>query len=183
MPSMWQFIDRTASPYFRRATAFLRKLLGILRFHSVALLGSLFPSIRAIAAPAADDDDTFRGFTAAELCEFDGNGDETTPIYLSLKRRVFHVPRNLYGPQSPYTVFAGTDCSRNLAKNSIADDEANADFSSLSKTEKATLDRWYGHFLSKYETVGWFIPDEDYFANGEKFASQSVLEKETPFPI
>ncbi|KNH04493.1 hypothetical protein XU18_4263 [Perkinsela sp. CCAP 1560/4] len=115
---------------------------------------------------AIEEADVLRGFTIADLRAFDGTRGESTPIYLSLKRRVFSVPRHLYGPGSPYAVFAGTDCSRNLGKNSLTAEESNADYSTLPPRDQETLHGWYTHFASKYETVGWLLPDEAYFAKG-----------------
>ena len=169
--SILQSILKFTSPYTAYLSAVYTKIRSFFSQQAKALLGRVMP---LLCGPCEVDAGTERGFTAAELAQFNGRAGELSPIYVSLKRKVFHVPRHLYGPESPYSVFAGTDCSRNLAKNAISDDEANADYATLNEAEMATLDRWYEHFMGKYEIVGWFVPDEEYFARGLQFAEQDV---------
>lgn len=106
-----------------------------------------------------------RGFTAADLREFNGIGGK--PVYISVKGTVFSVSPNFYGPNGPYDCFAGMECSRCLAKGILgASVELNAGYATLAKDHVETLDGWYDKFMSKYPVMGWFIPDEGFDARG-----------------
>ena len=108
-----------------------------------------------------------RGFTREELKAFDGtNGG---PVYMSVKRRVYSVAPNFYGVDGPYACFAAKDSSRNLGKSLVSDTEANADWTTLSEAHIDVLNDWDEKFRMKYETVGWYVPDELYYQRAATF--------------
>jgi len=108
-----------------------------------------------------------RGFTKEELRRFDGS--HGGPVYISVKRRVYSVAPNFYGVGGPYACFAAKDCSRNLGKSQISDSEANADWTTLSADHISVLNDWDEKFRMKYDTVGWLIPDDEYYRKGAEF--------------
>jgi predicted heme/steroid binding protein len=120
-----------------------------------------------------------RGFTAEQLAEFKGTNGKA--LLLSVKGTVFEVAPQFYGPGMAYHCFAGTECSRNLAKAIIGDTEANAEWRCLCPYYMKSLDQWEQTFKNKYRIVGWFIPDgEAYVARGKAFPNEPPVSSETP---
>ncbi|KXS21892.1 cytochrome b5 [Gonapodya prolifera JEL478] len=94
-------------------------------------------------------------FTAAELAAFDGT-DPSKPVYLAIKGTVFDVSvgREMYVPGKGYSVFAGKDASRALAKSSLKPEDCVPDTSGLTDEETETLNKWEAHYRKKYTVVG-----------------------------
>ena len=115
-----------------------------------------------------------RGFTAAELqlCK----GEKGQPLYVGVKGVIYSVSPQFYGPGAAYDCFAGVEASRNLARGTISDNEANASWRCLNETEMETLDGWAERFAEKYEVVGWFVPDEEYEARGKQLQERPPEE-------
>ncbi|KAJ1835931.1 Dihydrodipicolinate synthase [Coemansia sp. RSA 2711] len=104
---------------------------------------------------------TKRTFTPRELAEFAGQ-DENTPVYLAIRGVVYDVSksRHFYGPEGPYSNFAGRDASRGLAMSTF-DDSVLTDLDApidpldnLEKSEQASLDEWTEFFAGKYTPIG-----------------------------
>ena len=51
-------------------------------------------------------------------------------------------------------MFAGHDCSYNLAKMSLNKDDLNKMYSELNPLEQQTLEEWYQKYQTKYMKVG-----------------------------
>lgn len=90
------------------------------------------------------------------------NGDnESLPIYIALKGSVFDVTlaRNFYGPDGPYSVFAGRDASRGLAAGdlmpkNIVENLSYDTLHDLTAEQLESLDGWVKLYKSKYKIVG-----------------------------
>ncbi|PHJ16790.1 cytochrome b5 family heme steroid binding domain-containing protein [Cystoisospora suis] len=132
-----------------------------------------------------------RDFTVKELRSFDGRNSFQTnapaaaslgaaaaasgalpPIYVSLRGRVYDVTshpdgRRFYGPDGPYSIFAGRDVTMNLAKMVFEESENNvapSKWKTISAVERRTLDDWEERFKQKYDHVGYVFfgdPEED----------------------
>lgn len=116
-----------------------------------------------------DEPDPPRNFTAEQLRYFDGTKDEKTgddkPVYLSVNGQVFDVSdgRDFYGPDGPYSNFAGHECGVALAKMSF-DTEHLDDLegcNNLSASEKTELEGWIEKFTyyRPYPIKGRLVPD------------------------
>lgn len=94
-------------------------------------------------------------FTAEQLKQFDGTNKDQ-PVYVAIKGTVFDVTSNReqYSPGQGYSVFAGKDASRALAKSSLRIEDCIADITGLNEEETQTLDKWVSFFTKKYPVVG-----------------------------
>jgi membrane-associated progesterone receptor component len=108
-----------------------------------------------------------RPFTKDELEKYDGV--QNPLIFVCVKGIVYNVAREWYGPQSAYNAFAGREASRHLGKTVVGREESNCDWTTLSPQHLQTLNEWEERFSMKYVKVGWFVPDEDYFAKAKGF--------------
>ncbi|CAB16199.1 DNA damage response protein [Schizosaccharomyces pombe] len=106
----------------------------------------------------------WRDYTPAELKEY--NGSKNSLVFLAIKGTVYNVTMGskFYGPQGPYSAFAGHDASRGLAKNSFDDEfipdsdaEELDDCSDLNDEERQALNDWKAFFDQKYQAVGRLI--------------------------
>lgn len=102
-----------------------------------------------------------RGYTKEELSQFDGV--KNTRIFVSLKRKVYEVAPQFYGPGAAYHIFAGKEASRCLAKSLLDGKDANKNWVDCTEEELETLDEYVEKFESKYPVVGWFIPDSSFY--------------------
>ncbi|MCL7039027.1 hypothetical protein MKW94_025910 [Papaver nudicaule] len=93
--------------------------------------------------------------TLEQLKQFDGS-DESKPIYVALKGRIFDVTtgKSFYGPGGSYCMFAGKDASRALAKMSKNDEDVCASLEGLSEKEMGVLNDWEKKFEAKYPVIG-----------------------------
>lgn len=105
-----------------------------------------------------------RDYTLEELREFDGTKPSKEhngrcPIYIAVNGTVFDMTRgkDFYGPGGPYSIFAGRDASRGLAKHELSDDMVKDtwdDISDLSELEMQELQGWFESFTFKYPIRG-----------------------------
>lgn len=97
--------------------------------------------------------------TLTELSKYTGH-DPTRPILLAVKGRVFDVTmgRAFYGPGAGYSLFAGKEVARALAKVAVDEKECTDNLEGLSKLELESLADWERTFESKYEVVGQVVP-------------------------
>ncbi|KAI4376209.1 hypothetical protein MLD38_013996 [Melastoma candidum] len=93
--------------------------------------------------------------TAQELYQYNGT-DTSKPIYVAIKGRVFDVTagKSFYGPGGAYSMFAGKDASRALAKMSKSEDDVSPDLDGLSEKEMGVLEDWEKKFEAKYPVIG-----------------------------
>ncbi|XP_010548573.1 PREDICTED: probable steroid-binding protein 3 [Tarenaya hassleriana] len=94
-------------------------------------------------------------FTAEQLSHYNGT-DESEPIYVAIRGRVFDVTtgNSFYGPGGAYALFAGKDASRALAKMSKNEEDVTPSVDGLSDKEIETLNDWEKKFEAKYPVVG-----------------------------
>ena len=102
-------------------------------------------------------------WTVAELAEFDGRGPEDGPILLAASELVFNVApgRKFYGPGGEYSVMAGKDASRYLARNSVEEESPTQAAKELNIAERAALSAWVFSLKQRYDTVGRLVGDEE----------------------
>ncbi|KAL6531319.1 Membrane steroid-binding protein 2 [Orobanche hederae] len=93
--------------------------------------------------------------TDDELKQYDGS-DPKKPLLMAIKGQIYDVTqsRSFYGPGGPYSLFAGRDASRALAKMSFEDKDLNGDLTGLGVFELEALQDWEYKFMSKYVKVG-----------------------------
>ncbi|XP_023302535.2 neuferricin homolog [Lucilia cuprina] len=107
-------------------------------------------------------------FTKAELAKF--NGENETPIYLSLLGRVYDVSKGSkhYGPGCSYSYFAGRDASVSFITGefeTFVEEEAD-DVLTLKPSELLSLANWQKFYDSDYVYKGKLI-GRFYDDNGE----------------
>ncbi|KAK9447599.1 cytochrome b5-like heme/steroid binding domain-containing protein [Limtongia smithiae] len=93
-------------------------------------------------------------FTFTELAQY--NGVEHPSIYVAVKGIVFDVTKKaeVYGPGKSYSVFAGKDGSRGLAKSSLKLEDAVPQIDGLTDSELVVLDDWFSYFSQRYNVMG-----------------------------
>lgn len=96
-----------------------------------------------------------RDYTLAELAKHDGT-DPGKPLLLAVRGVVYDVGRgrDFYGPHGPYSMFAGKDCTRALAKMAFDRVLFTGDTEGLELEEVERLEAWIDTFESKYRRVG-----------------------------
>jgi len=90
-----------------------------------------------------------------ELKAYDGR-DPRKPILLAVKGRVYNVwrGREFYGPGQAYSIFAGTDATRLLAKELLEPESPEEAAKPLSGAQAEQLQAWIDQFDWKYTDVG-----------------------------
>ncbi len=103
-----------------------------------------------------------RDYTLAELGAFDGR-DPERPILFAVQGKVFDVTRgrDFYGPNGPYGIFAGKDCTRALAKMSFDPEDCVGDVSGLDAYELEKLEEWVQSFEMKYPVLGKLVDERE----------------------
>ncbi|KAG8381948.1 hypothetical protein BUALT_Bualt05G0025700 [Buddleja alternifolia] len=93
--------------------------------------------------------------TPQQLKNYDGT-DPSKPIYVAIRGRIFDVTtgNSFYGPGGSYSVFAGKDASRALAKMSKDENDVVASLDGLTDKEIGVLNDWETKFEAKYPIVG-----------------------------
>ncbi|KAF7884682.1 uncharacterized protein EAF02_005018 [Botrytis sinoallii] len=139
--------------------------INLLLLSLLALLTyTTFRPKKAEPTPSAPSPIVFRTFTPPELVPFSGLNN--TPVYLSVRGRVFDVSngRNFYGPGGPYENFAGRDASRGLAKGSfdaeMLTEDLQGELDTLEDLNAEELDALRGvgeRFEEKYLVVGRLV--------------------------
>jgi membrane-associated progesterone receptor component len=134
-----------------------------------------------------EEPDPPRNFTMEQLRYFDGTKDEKTdedkPVYLSVNGQVFDVSdgRDFYGPEGPYSNFAGHECGVALAKMSF-DTEHLDDLEgvkNLPPSEKQELDGWIEKFTyyRPYPIKGRLVPNAVLKPLADRVLSKEDLAK------
>lgn len=95
-------------------------------------------------------------WTEEELRPYDGSVDDSGPILLAVKGEVFNVwkGRNFYGNGGEYSIMAGRDATRFLAKNKLDEETEEERKVALNIGERANLEAWYWIIRNKYDLVG-----------------------------
>lgn len=90
-----------------------------------------------------------------ELRQYDGR-DPDGPILLAVDGTVFNVykGRNFYGKGGEYSIMAGRDATRLLARTSLEEETEEEKKKPLTIAEKAALEGWYWTLKNKYDVVG-----------------------------
>lgn len=121
-----------------------------------------------------------RDFTLEELKEFDGKTREDGRILIAVNGKVFDVTKGKmhYGPQGPYSVFAGRDASRGLATFSLElTNDQYDDLSDLQPHEMESVLEWEMQFKEKYQYVGRLLkPGESHncYSDEENESTEAV---------
>jgi membrane-associated progesterone receptor component len=99
-----------------------------------------------------------RDYTLEELTGYDGK-DLRKPLLLAVRGFVYDVGRgrDFYGPNGPYAIFAGKDCTRALAKMAFDSALFTGDTEGLDSEELERLAQWIETFEAKYRRVGRLI--------------------------
>ncbi|KAL0484416.1 steroid-binding protein [Acrasis kona] len=96
-------------------------------------------------------------FTIEDLEKFNGSSDDV-PVYLGVNGLVFDVSskREMYAQGSGYSIFAGKEATRGLAKSSLEAEDLKPYGSTEGLTEKenATLTKWQNFYRGRYPVVG-----------------------------
>eukprot|EP01100_Stratorugosa_tubuloviscum_P004785 TRINITY_DN2206_c0_g1_i1.p1 TRINITY_DN2206_c0_g1~~TRINITY_DN2206_c0_g1_i1.p1 ORF type:complete len:184 (-),score=78.67 TRINITY_DN2206_c0_g1_i1:46-528(-) len=137
-------------------------LIIILVIKTLSLLISLFTEQPSAPQPIKTRKIEQRDFTKEELFKF--NGQTSDKIYISIKGTVYDVSSrsNFYGPGCAYSIFAGREASRALAKSSLkVEDVENTDLSDLTGSEISTLNDWIQNYDMKYPVIGKVVEIQD----------------------
>jgi len=98
-----------------------------------------------------------RDWTNEEIRKYDGRGEDGR-ILVAVNGKVFDMTRGkrFYGPDGPYSVFAGKDATRALATFSLTEEikEGYDDISDLSSSQMSSVKEWEEQFMEKYVYVG-----------------------------
>jgi membrane-associated progesterone receptor component len=95
-------------------------------------------------------------WTEEELKAFDGKSNPEGPILIAVAGKVYNVykGRHFYGPGGEYSIFAGRDATRLLAKFRTEDEDEESLSKPLTMSERATLEAYIWKFKEKYDFVG-----------------------------
>uniref|UniRef100_A0A0D9VTF6 Cytochrome b5 heme-binding domain-containing protein n=1 Tax=Leersia perrieri TaxID=77586 RepID=A0A0D9VTF6_9ORYZ len=93
--------------------------------------------------------------TLERLAAYDGK-DPAKPILIAIRGQVYDVSRGrlFYGPQGPYSLFAGRDATRALALMSFDPIDLTGDLEGLGPDDLEVLQDWEDKFKERYPTVG-----------------------------
>jgi membrane-associated progesterone receptor component len=96
-----------------------------------------------------------RDYSLSELAGYDGS-DPSKPLLIGIRGYVYDVTRgrDFYGPDGPYGMFAGKDCTRALAKVSFDEELFTGDIEGLELDELDKLEEWIEMFEGKYRRIG-----------------------------
>ncbi|KAI1273778.1 cytochrome b5-like heme/steroid binding domain-containing protein [Xylaria sp. FL0933] len=113
------------------------------------MAGKFEPKVPVNLDPPKDD-----LITLEELAQADGS--EGRKAYVAIKGKVYDVTGNkMYTkPDGNYSVFAGKDASRALAKTSTNPEDVSPEWRDLSEKEQGILNDWITFFSKRYNIVG-----------------------------
>ncbi|TVU47256.1 hypothetical protein EJB05_06849 [Eragrostis curvula] len=100
--------------------------------------------------------------TLEQLRAYDGK-DPAKQILIAIRGQVYDVSRGrlFYGPQGPYSLFAGRDATRALALMSFDPNDLTGDLEGLSPDELEVLQDWEEKFKERYPRVGHLAADSN----------------------
>ncbi|KAG2541181.1 membrane steroid-binding protein 1-like [Panicum virgatum] len=110
--------------------------------------------------------------TLEQLRAYDGK-DPAKQILIAICGQVYDVSRGrlFYGPQGPYSLFAGRDATRALALMSFDPNDLTGDLDGLSPDELEVLQDWEEKFKERYPRVG-HLACQDAAGSGRRNAAQ-----------
>lgn len=116
--------------------------------------------------------------TLDQLRAYDGK-DPAKSILIAIRGQVYDVSRGrlFYGPQGPYSLFAGRDASRALALMSFDLNDLTGDLEGLSPDELEVLQDWEEKFKERYPLVG-HLPSDDATAGGDQKGAEPADHEE-----
>ncbi|XP_071452819.1 membrane-associated progesterone receptor component 1 [Hetaerina americana] len=122
-----------------------------------------------------------RDFTVEELRKYDGTQPDGR-ILVAVNGKVFDVTRGkrFYGPDGPYSAFAGRDASRGLATFSVGGKDEYDDLSDLNPVEMDSIREWEIQFTEKYLFVGRLLKPGEEAANYSDEEEESVPAESQP---
>lgn len=93
--------------------------------------------------------------TPEDLAAYDGSSPDR-PILLAVCGVVYDVTegRQFYGPGGPYRIFAGRECGRALARNSLEAEDVGVATGDLNAWDRDRLRDWIDRLAAKYPAVG-----------------------------
>jgi membrane-associated progesterone receptor component len=99
--------------------------------------------------------------TLNELRKYDGKGDDGR-VCVGILGKVYDVTkgRRFYGPEGPYSTFAGKDATRALATfdvNAVKDEWD--DHEGLSSGQMSSVQEWEMQFSERYDLVGKLVKE------------------------
>ncbi|KAL6901993.1 hypothetical protein ACP4OV_004869 [Aristida adscensionis] len=100
--------------------------------------------------------------TLDQLRAYDGK-DPAKQILIAIRGQVYDVSRGrlFYGPQGPYSLFAGRDATRALALMSFDPNDLTGDLEGLSPDDLEVLQDWEEKFKERYPRVGYLASSEN----------------------
>jgi len=133
------------------------------------------------AMPITDEDDG-HVMTAEQLASMNGVTD-TTPLYISIKGRIYDVSaaREMYGPGKSYYAFVGKDATRAFATGCLEEKCISSSMDGLSDSEMKEIDRWVElyHNHDKYKYIGKLVDDHIDSMVDEEILHQSEDESDS----
>ncbi|KAI0911317.1 cytochrome b5-like heme/steroid binding domain-containing protein [Ustulina deusta] len=113
------------------------------------MAGKFEPKVPVNLNPPKDDP-----ITLEELAQADGS--EGRKAYVAIKGKVYDVTGNkaYEQPGGSYSIFAGKDASRALAKTSTKPEDVQPEWRDLSESEQGVLNDWITFFSKRYNVVG-----------------------------
>ncbi|KAI0425951.1 cytochrome b5-like heme/steroid binding domain-containing protein [Xylaria sp. FL1042] len=113
------------------------------------MAGKFKPKVPVNLDPPKDDP-----ITLEELSQADGS--EGRKAYVAIKGKVYDVTGNkaYMKPEGSYSVFAGKDASRALAKTSTKPEDVSPEWRDLDQKEQGVLNDWITFFSNRYNVVG-----------------------------
>ncbi|KAG8063582.1 hypothetical protein GUJ93_ZPchr0003g18587 [Zizania palustris] len=104
--------------------------------------------------------------TLQQLAAYDGK-DPSKPILIAIRGQVYDVSRGrlFYGPQGPYSLFAGRDASRALALMSFDPIDLTGDLEGIGPDEIEVLQDWEDKFKERYPRVGHLASENATYGN------------------
>ncbi len=95
-----------------------------------------------------------------DICNQQSNCDDDQRRRYQPGRECLADPRAICRTGSGYSVFAGREAARALAKMSLREEDCVADLEGLTQRERDTLRDWEERLLDKYSVVGQARQDE-----------------------
>ncbi|KAI0972293.1 cytochrome b5 [Xylaria arbuscula] len=113
------------------------------------MAGKFEPKTPVNLDPPKDDP-----ITLEELAKADGA--EGNKSYVAIKGKIYDVTgNNAYKkPDGSYSVFAGKDASRALAKTSTKPEDVSPEWRDLPENQQGVLNDWITFFSKRYNVVG-----------------------------
>ncbi|KAK9154464.1 hypothetical protein Sjap_001944 [Stephania japonica] len=115
-------------------------------------------AMASMAAAPVPDPVQLGEVTEEQLRGYDGS-DPQKPLLMAIKGHVYDVSRSrmFYGPGGSYSLFAGRDASRALARMSFDSKDLTGNLEGLLSSELEVLQDWEYKFMEKYTKVGQLV--------------------------